>query len=90
MSGPVVVIGFILLVPSVIGMIISATMFFIAVSANAGHATDTAYQAGVAIGVGFAIFCGVASFVGGLIGWLLVMKKRVLQCSVCGAIVNAS
>lgn len=32
--------------------------------------------------VGFLIF--------GLIGWLLVMKKRVLQCSECRATVNAS
>ncbi len=33
---------------------------------------------------------GITSFVGGLLGWLLVMKKRVLQCNVCGAVVNAS
>jgi hypothetical protein len=25
-----------------------------------------------------------------LLGWLLVMKKRVLQCDLCGAVVNAS
>jgi hypothetical protein len=37
----------------------------------------------------FAIFIGVASFVGGLLGWLLVMRKRVLKCSVCGATVSA-
>jgi hypothetical protein len=43
-----------------------------------------------AIGGTFAIFLFIASFVGGLLGWLLVMKKRVLKCSVCGAVVNAS
>lgn len=42
------------------------------------------------IGSGFAVAIGIASFVGGLLGWLLVMRKRVLQCNVCGAIVNAS
>ncbi|MHB8539528.1 MAG: hypothetical protein ACYDCD_01095 [Candidatus Acidiferrales bacterium] len=42
------------------------------------------------IGSGFAIVLGIASFVSGLLGWLLVMKKLVLQCSVCGATVNAS
>lgn len=42
------------------------------------------------LGGGFAIFCAIASFVGGLLGWLLVMKKRVLQCSVCRATVSAS
>ncbi len=42
------------------------------------------------IGSGFAIAIGIGSFVGGLLGWLLVMRKRVLQCNVCGAVVNAS
>lgn len=42
------------------------------------------------IGGGFAIFLAIASFVGGLLGWLLIMRKRVLQCSVCGATVAAS
>jgi len=37
----------------------------------------------------FAIFIGIASFVGGLLGWLLVMRKRVLKCSLCGATVSA-
>jgi hypothetical protein len=54
------------------------------------RASATASGFGVLFGGGFAIALGVASFVGGLVGWLLVMKKRVLQCSVCGAIVNAS
>jgi hypothetical protein len=42
------------------------------------------------IGSGFAIAIGVGSFVGGLLGWLLVMRKRVLKCNICGAVVNAS
>lgn len=37
-----------------------------------------------------AIAMGITSFVGGLLGWLLVMRKRVLQCDLCGAVVNAS
>jgi len=41
-------------------------------------------------GGGFAVAMGIASFVGGLLGWLLVMRKSVLQCSVCSAVVNAS
>lgn len=43
-----------------------------------------------AIGSGFAIGLGIVSFVSGLLGWLLVMKKRVLQCTVCTATVSAS
>jgi hypothetical protein len=41
------------------------------------------------IGGGFAVFWWVAFFVGGLLGWLLVMRKNVLQCSLCRAVVNA-
>jgi hypothetical protein len=37
-----------------------------------------------------AITMGVFSFVGGLLGWLLVMKKRILQCDTCEAAVSAS
>jgi len=42
------------------------------------------------LGNAFLIGLGIAFFVSGLLGWLLVMKKRVLQCDVCGAVVNAS
>jgi hypothetical protein len=42
------------------------------------------------LGSGFAVALGIASFVGGLLGWLLVMRKSVLQCNVCGAVINAS
>ncbi len=41
-------------------------------------------------GRNLAIAMAIASFVGGLLGWLLVMRKRVLQCAVCGAVINAS
>lgn len=35
--------------------------------------------------------CGAIScFVSGLLGWLLIMKKTILQCGHCGATVNAS
>jgi hypothetical protein len=37
-----------------------------------------------------AILMIVVFLIVGLIGWLLVMKKRVLQCSQCSATVNAS
>lgn len=40
--------------------------------------------------VAVAIAVGIPSFVAGLFGWLLVMKKHVLRCSACGATVNAS
>lgn len=45
--------------------------------------------AGTVIGGGISIFFGIVSFVGGLLGWLLVMKKKVLQCTKCGVTVAA-
>ena len=33
---------------------------------------------------------GIAFFVAGLLGWLLIRKKQVLHCSACDAVVNAS
>lgn len=159
MSGPVVFIGFILLIPSVLGVIFSALMFFGVLSSadNTGESDritrevrasmqdyvptllidavidgrndyvdswirqeyidhgnpfqiagardierrvreaqerlrsiNTTSGIGVIVGTGVSIAFGVASFVGGLLGWLLVMRKRVLQCSVCNAVLNAS
>lgn len=88
MSGPVVAIGFIFLIPSIIGIIFSAVMFFGVIAG--GNAADSFSQTAVGIGAGMAVLFGIASSVGGLVGWLLVMKKSVLQCSFCGAVVNAS
>lgn len=42
------------------------------------------------LGGGFSLAMGIGFFVSGLLGWLLVMKKRVLKCDYCGAVVNAS
>ena len=82
MSGMVVFVGYLLLVPSVVGILWSIALFFNFVG---DEATDVAV-----LGGGLSIATAIASVVGGLVGWLLVMKKRVLQCSVCGAVINAS
>lgn len=82
MSGMAVFIGYLLLVPSVIGMLWSSVLFLISVG---NEATDVAV-----LGGGLSITTAIASMVGGLVGWLLVMKKTVLQCSVCRAVINAS
>jgi hypothetical protein len=145
MSGPVVVIGFILVIPSVLGMLFGIFMLFITGAARTrtsmsgehkirarlvaedvpepiiaeviaskpvGNAelvslspeqrsaihdaqlSASAQKVGagaatVLVG-GFSLFIVVASFVGGLLGWLLIMRKRVLQCVRCGAVVAAS
>lgn len=46
--------------------------------------------AGIAVAGGVAVALGLASLVGGLLGWLLTMRKKVLQCDNCGAVVAAS
>jgi len=65
---------------------------------DAFYSSDTPTESGAgavengfrALGSLFAVVLGISSFVGGLLGWLLVMRKRVLQCNVCSAVVNAS
>jgi hypothetical protein len=52
-----------------------------------GVASDTLIPA---IDPDVAILMFVGFLIIGLIGWLLIMKKRVLQCSQCSATVNAS
>lgn len=148
MSGPVVTIGFILLIPSILGILFSIGMLLLTVRASVNatlqarsaavtemrqhdipeqiieqvvdnpsmdvtqflrdgdmdmasyswledadsklRSSDNAGGLGLMLGAGIFIPIGIASFVGGLLGWLLVMRKRALQCDVCGAVVNAS
>lgn len=89
MSGPAVVIGYILLIPSIMG-IFMCVLTLIA-SANAAH--DFPGQGGPQAGcLGGCLGVGglIAFFVGGLLGWLLVMKKDVLKCGVCGSVIARS
>ena len=145
MSGVVVLIGYILLIPSVIGMLVGV-VGMASTSAAAETSFETieqeamtrltdgglkqavadrvargetlaasqleslspeqrslvesvetsvlASKAGAGVGVGlaggFSAVALVMSLVGGLLGWLLVMKKKVLQCNSCGAVTAAS
>jgi hypothetical protein len=52
-------------------------------------AVQTAAGAATVIGGGIGIFLAVIFFIGGLLGWLLVMKK-VLHCTNYSAVVPAS
>ena len=53
-------------------------------------AVQTAAGAATVIGGGIGIFLAVILFIGGLLGWLLVMKKKVLYCTNCSAVVPAA
>jgi hypothetical protein len=88
MSGPAVVIGYILLIPSIFGMLLCALIVAMAFGTGfLGENKPDAMMLGIS-GMGFVF--GISCFVAGLLGWLLVMKKRILKCSVCGAVVQAS
>jgi hypothetical protein len=97
MSDVVVVIGYILLFPSLIGMAVTLALtgYVIIVSIVLGAAAKDpqAFAAGSVFAVftvafGAAVF--VSCFVSGLIGWLLVMKKTVLRCNLCGMTIDAA
>lgn len=44
---------------------------------------------GSAMTGGFSLAIIIGSFTGGLLGWLLIMRKKVLQCTHCDATVEA-
>lgn len=50
-------------------------------------ASDAGTAVGAGLAAGFSIFVIIASLVSGLLGYLLIMKKSVLQCDRCGAVV---
>ena len=88
-------IGFIITIPSVLGVLFALVMFFSTGSATNEvmlSAQNDAEAAGAAIGAtigfGFALFIGCSSLVGGLIGWLLLMKKKVFKCIKCSYIMD--
>lgn len=92
LSGPAVAIGYILLIPSILGMAGCAILFIVSLlatftSAAHGSAFATAFAGTWSIAV---VSSGVGCFVFGLVGWLLIMKKHVLQCAYCGAVVDAA
>lgn len=121
MSDVVVVIGYILLFPSLLGMVITMALTgFLMIAPIVGGAAAKSPEsvssdgpslpgapivrrsaserpetaaAGVVAAV-FAAVSGVAMFimcfVSGLVGWLLIMKKTVLWCNLCGMTIDAA
>jgi hypothetical protein len=92
LSGPAVAIGYILLIPSILGMAACAILLIVSLLAGvAGAAHGSAFATAFAgIGAIAFVYIGILSFVFGLVGWLLIMKKHILQCVYCGAVVDAA
>ena len=94
-SGVIRAIGIILLIPSFIGFAIAGLFIISTIIARANvmpTAQSEPEQAGAAIGfvigLGFSMFIGVMSLVGGLLGWLLLLNRKVYRCHRCGAIIE--
>ena len=88
-------IGIILLIPSFLGFAIGGLFFISTIIATANvmpAAQSEPEQAGAAIGFvigfGFSIFIGVISLVGGLLGWLLLLNRKVYKCVRCSSIIE--
>lgn len=80
MSPVVVVIGYLLLVPPILGMAFFALFIALFIfGRNVGTPE---------LGMGICGF--VSSLISGLLGFLLVMKKKILRCNHCGATIAAS
>lgn len=88
-------IGYLIVIPSILGVLFAVLLFFAGGSATStamNTATSEAEKAGAAIGsmIGFGfsmvVFC--SSLVGGLIGWILLIKKKVFRCIRCGFILD--
>ena len=100
MSTPVVVIGYILLVPSILGIaltvVVHGVLVLMSLFGSAGGAAVQDPNAAAAGGVLTPFFLLSAAcyvvvfFVAGLIGWILVMQKTVLKCGHCGLSLDAS
>ena len=94
-GGIVRFIGFVIVVPSVLGCGLAILMLIASTTATVDvmqQVSSEAEMAGAAIGstisYGFSIFVGISSLVSGLIGWLLIMKRKVFKCQNCGYIMD--
>jgi len=81
MSTPFVTIGYILIQSLVFVIICVIAIFKIA---------DLPSSDGSSLATAMMFLLAVSGFVSGLLGWLLLMKKKVLSCGHCAAIVPAS
>ena len=89
------VIGYVIVLPSLLGVAFAFTTCFATadaaneVMAQAQSGAETAGATiGAGIGYGIALFIGASSLVGGIIGWLLLLKRKVFRCMQCGFILE--
>ena len=76
MSPVVVVIGWILAVPSMLGCLSTIIMYIVALFSELGF--------GLGVVTFFASMWFIFYLVIGLVGYILIMKKNVFRCVQCG------
>lgn len=84
-GGMVKFIGWLIVIPSMLGVVISLILVLMVPGASGGDSSESGQVAQGAVEVLF-FFLGGASLVGGLIGWILISKKKVFKCNVCGSL----
>ena len=80
-SGIVRFIGYVFVVPSVLGVILCVKSMFGVAGNDTGDDVQT-------MAVGMLMVFAIISLVGGLVGWILIMKKKVFKCTACGHIMD--
>jgi hypothetical protein len=74
-------LGYLIVAPSVLGLLIASGLFiWDVVGALEGH------EPAFVMLLAFAI--GISSLLGGLVGWLLLSKRKVYKCAHCGFILE--
>ncbi|MCX5782594.1 MAG: zinc ribbon domain-containing protein [Elusimicrobia bacterium] len=89
MSPVVVAIGWILTVPSILGIFFAILVFISTMQVSVASGTaSTGTNVATGIGVIVAVVIGIISLVIGLLGYILIMKKKVYKCSACGYVLD--
>ena len=90
-GGIIRVIGYLIVIPSLLGVAFAGLMCastanvtneLMAEAVTAAERSGTVIGAGISYGVSLVI--GASSLVGGLVGWLLLLKHKVYRCERCG------
>lgn len=95
MSPIVAFIGWLMTIPSILGLLFALLLFIssIMTGSDSGMENMDAPEAlgtaiGLGIGIGASLLIGISSLIGGLIGYILIMKKKVYKCELCGYIID--
>lgn len=75
-------IGYLIVIPSICGVFFAGILILIAFAGVASSGSAAI------MGLGLAVFVAAGSLISGLIGWLLIMKKKVFKCTSCGFILD--